>query len=517
MLGVLANKNRIVGGVMLLVVLVLYQRMAWLESMHQPVWVAVIFTVSIWAVCTAFVGRWWSGAWCGVAVYLWFRYLSGLKGAILGVPLVASDLRDVSWADVVGLAKAYSSFSMILIGCVMALALYMAWVWTRPGGLSWKRRGVLCVVALLAFGMVWHATRHTTIKGNPESSSLLRLLASFHLERPSLRSPLPAASVEVTSTCPETAKNLFLILEESTFHPGSAHVASVAQPFFTGNVEAGVARSHVVGGFTHLAEFAVLLGMPHEMIHGDQSFPQATWPGRIHESLAQRLQHCGYETVVFYPTQRNFRNSAKWYSSIGFDHVMSADDHGFGDWKMRDRVMFDAALSYARGLRSKKPLFVYVLTIAQHGPHDEDDPWRDYSQRLAHSAEDEQWLKARLGELSQSDRPWVLSWFGDHRPKGVWAKGPDRWQTWSVIHDLSLPDSEGADSQAAPSSTGSPHVTDLAFMNERLRRVLGVEVQPLDGLTQKMRATCEANMMDCPPSLRDQWIRTYLDMGGYRE
>ena len=119
------------------------------------------------------------------------------------------------------------------------------------------------------------------------------------------------------------------------------------------------------------------------------------------------------------------------YRQYGFEHFLAVEDLNLNsDWRhTSDGALFSKALDTVVKLRDSRPLFVFLLTIRNHGPHAETfselpspvppalaslpPPLADYLLRLGDSAKaleqlEKHWL--------DSPHPRLLAWFGDHQP-----------------------------------------------------------------------------------------------------
>jgi hypothetical protein len=485
----------------------LSERVVHLEALNHPLERSALLVLGLVLFGHALTGHLLKGGYLMIGFYLALRGLSQIKVRLLEQPLRANDLLEMDVAEAGELASHYPLHFLsggLMLMALVGVALLLCWKAGRAG--SHWRLGTVASAVLAGWLLLGELRQVEAAAVSPESVSVLTLAATFFDEPPRFESAREAAPHTPEVHCPERAPNLFLVLEESTFRPADAQERGVDMDFFAGNVFAGPVKVHVNGGMTHLSEFAWMTGFPHTAMRGENTFPQVPLEGRIRRTLPELLKACGYTTSAIYPTKRNFRNAARWYASVGFDHLISGDDLAVKDWHVRDSAFFEAALEHVRSLPSDKPHFIYVLTIAQHGPHDAQDPRKDYMQRLQHSAQDMRGLKLALQRDAEvaNARPWVLSWFGDHRTS-IDTQGPDRLTTWAAIFRLPAP--QHTEVQTAP--------VDLALFNRLLQREVGVAWQPFSSLQDTLLAECRADFHACSAERKDQLVRTYIDMGGF--
>jgi len=191
---------------------------------------------------------------------------------------------------------------------------------------------------------------------------------------------------------------------------------------------------HSTGGGTWLSEFAFMSGFDWRLFGRGGAYAPVSIAPRLMEALPAHLRKLGYRTIAVCPTGGNFLSAQTAYKYYGFDEFYSADDLKLEtDWtELYDHTMFDHALKIAQQDDSR-PLFLFVLTIRNHGPHGEgaielSEEFQkaqkkhgvylaDYLSRMRDSSNDftalaQQWLG--------SPRPRVIGWFGDHQPEAAW-------------------------------------------------------------------------------------------------
>jgi hypothetical protein len=493
-----------------LVILLLLERIAHLEAKNHTWTRGGLLVLGVALLGFAWTGQALRAGLLTIALYVAIRGFSELKFHFLEQPLRAQDLADVNPAEVFELSRNYPLYAVLVIAALL-LILVLTWRWSAKEARQWPRRLIALTTAVMSLNMLFGELKAAGVTASaPESACLLTLIATFFQAPPSFESSLPPQPHEPGIQCPAHPPNVFLVLEESTFMPSGTASYGVDMQFFDGNVFAGPMRVHVIGGTTHLSEFAWITGLPHTALSGENTFPQVPLQGRIHRTLPELLKACGYTTSVLYPSGRHFRNSARWYSSVGFDYLLSGDDMHIEDWRTRDEVYFRRALEHLATLPADKPHFVYVLTINQHGPHAPSDRRKDYMTRLAQSAADMKTLSDTLQRAAQAPhaRPWVLSWFGDHRT-AIEMDGPERWMTWAVMSRFPTPSTDAA----ATSKDTAP--VDIANFNRLLQREIGVAWPTLAKVQDKFLTACRADFDACSKANRDELIREYIDTGGF--
>ncbi len=268
----------------------------------------------------------------------------------------------------------------------------------------------------------------------------------------SVEATLPTKLVQMRFAIPTSPLNtdtvairpdIFMVLEESTFDstfirdcaPAMCdntmlHPLTVAQ-----RTQQGPLMVHSTGGGTWLSEFALMSGFDWRVFGRGGAYAPVSLAPRLQLALPARLRTLGYRTIAVCPTEGNFLSAQTAYSYYGFDEFYAASDLKLpGNWQETyDHIMFDKALQIAQHPDDDRPVFIFVLTIRNHGPHGEGNvvipqafhdaekhygaAIADYLTRMRDSSTDfthfaTQWLK--------SSHPRVIGWFGDHQPEAAW-------------------------------------------------------------------------------------------------
>jgi hypothetical protein len=243
---------------------------------------------------------------------------------------------------------------------------------------------------------------------------------------------------------------------------------------------------------------------------------------RLHDTLPERLRGLGYRTVAIYPTDGNFLSAQSAYGYYGFDEFYAARDlHLPDDWhEVYDHVVFDKTLALIQRSDRKddlRPVFVFALTIRNHGPHGAvgarsssalHAPTRlgvelnDYLARMRDSSNDftrlaKQWLK--------SPRPRVIGWFGDHQPEAAWdfTQDPRRLQRDRMATNVSEKQFPYLTQYQLSANFGertqvlSRDALDISYLGAQL---LGFAELPLNAgamAADEVAASCKGMMLSC--------------------
>lgn len=191
------------------------------------------------------------------------------------------------------------------------------------------------------------------------------------------------------------------------------------------------------GANTVRTECAVLTGIaPHQW--GARQFnPYRTLARHPMPSLASALKSAGYRTVCVHPYLASFYFRHKVMPQLSFDHFI--DINAFQSSDKNGQYVSDQAVARKIGRLleddDNRPLFVFVITMENHGPlHLEapnqatlvntlsDAPWplpnhlRDFAVYLQHLGESDKMLASVKNSLNTAKRPGLLGWYGDHVP-----------------------------------------------------------------------------------------------------
>jgi sulfatase-like protein len=191
-------------------------------------------------------------------------------------------------------------------------------------------------------------------------------------------------------------------------------------------------RVETYGGASWLTEFSVITGLSTQSFGGMRQFVQPVLGGKVRETLPQALARCGYRSVMFYPMLKSFLGSGRFFERAGIADIRDAKDQGAKLPNERDRFYYDNALAEARRhlATSKQPLFLYIQTMAAHGPYDyaympqvevagggagTHPEMHEFLRRLAMGRMDYAYLRAELARRFPR-QPFLIVHYGDHQP-----------------------------------------------------------------------------------------------------
>jgi len=423
-----------------------------------------------------------SGSFCALLVFLTRRVAfslvataglfsliltsSVLKVTYLTTPLLAPDLVYFVNADTLEVIARYPLLMIAaFIGLVMLpLALVGIWRIDRPSLFAslnaWVRRGLVALGVLVSGGALAAVITPTgpfaDIYGKGmwaamnDKSYITDFFISFYstqIEPPKLVDGAALRFVwneQVANVGdPRQRPDIIAVLEESTFDPTMLEACKQAlckRKMFKSDARTratGYLQVHTWGGGTWTSEFAFLTSMAHILFGNAGLYAPFNLAPRVEFSLPRVLKENGYRSIVIYPMSGSFINARNAYGYYGFDRFYDGPDYGLS-WEATDfdlLKVFDRIYAQERAEHPGTPLFVFMLTLRQHGPHmtplsqlpspynkalwpKQLDPWLNLNlaNYLARLEQSEQAMAELEQKLFASDRRTVLLHFGDHQP-----------------------------------------------------------------------------------------------------
>ncbi|MCC7463718.1 MAG: sulfatase-like hydrolase/transferase [Gammaproteobacteria bacterium] len=493
-----------------------------------------------------------------------------VKQSFLGMPMTLADLRFFLLRPAVN-AALFTNYPLLglallaLILCGIAISWAGVRLEPRSALLATPRRGrllraalVLLPLAAMTVGLRQPPPRAGAGAGGstPDNYDAWQAFLTLHdMERPAgllarlsiffdnrdIIATLPPARVQqrfpgidatadnaATAPSPRHPPDILMVLEESTFDPRLIARCPLRQcdtsllhaPRRARANEQGALLVHSTGGGTWLSEFAFFTGFDWRVFGRGGAYAPVSLAPRLRGSLPLRLRAEGYRTIAICPTDGNFLSARSAYANYGFEEFHAAEDLGLGaSWHtVRDATIFEHALRIAARSGDARPLFLFVMTIRNHGPHGRPgssipaelaDVRRrtsaglaDYLGRMRDSAGDYAVLARRW---LVSPRPRIIGWFGDHQPETAWPFTANpaslradrlpahlpagqlqyltRWQLSANYPAVALPPSRAA--------------LDLAYLGTQLLRFAGLPLDPAERASLSLAAQCHGLMLGC--------------------
>lgn len=395
---------------------------------------------------------------------------SMLKFEYLLTPVLAPDLEYYINRDTLELIGRYPILLGFTLGmsALVPLLLVPSWVWettrgwTRPGRL---RAGVLrtlgtisavavlaaCVVPAGPFLGVFNKPMWATVTDRSFLTAFFTSFSDTGVRLPELTGKVDRTinwKLDKPLRAPQHRPDVFAVLEESTFDPRMLKACTLpvcTVPMFVPDAYTranGALTVHTFGGGTWTSEFALHTGLADVLFGNAGLYAPYNLAPRVAHTLPDAFKSAGYRVIAVYSHSGEFLNARNAYADYGFDAFYDGTDQGLG-WKSTDADLF-AVLSKIyleeAAANPDRPLFVFTLTLHQHGPHMKplatlappfDKPL--FPGTFTPGALDD-WLNLNLGNylervhdsskmlddlqalLWKSGRPTVLMHFGDHQP-----------------------------------------------------------------------------------------------------
>ena len=378
----------------------------------------------------------------------------GATSSLLAVLIVASARTEfskhgpprlkaisVSLAAIATFVAAFSVFSQQLYMAVKPPSRYMQEAWSSAGiGDVLNRIGVIPFVIFtskLDFDSI----------NNRFSSAIPR----------NHNSPAPdtntdaARRIVADKPSPQKTPNIVMVLLESTFDVNKTfeikpRLETTLSADYEGALVRGVFDVNAVGAGTLLSEFETLTGIDSRLFGLAGLYTHVTAAPRMNGSLATWLEGKNYQSTSFYPVWGDFFSARSAYKKYGFNQMFDYTHFNLKNpWYLSDEALISNFLTEIRS-ENDKPLFAYILTIANHSPHPcvnfdkENTPYRfvgvenpmlscelnEYIHRQKKTEAGIQKLEAHLQDIeARTGRPYVLALFGDHQPRAFTnQKGP---------------------------------------------------------------------------------------------
>ncbi|MEN0038953.1 MAG: LTA synthase family protein [Cellvibrio sp.] len=154
--------------------------------------------------------------------------------------------------------------------------------------------------------------------------------------------------------------------------PGDLNILCEGRNQNTRACATGYVQVPTFGGATANTEFEILTGASLGLFP-DGSIPFIHFMQKPQPSLAWRFRHNGYRTIGMHPYQNWFWNRNKVYPMLGFQTFW---DENYFDQEDRNSIYIsDRAVNRLIETTlesSSEPTFLFAVTMANHGPFDDD-------------------------------------------------------------------------------------------------------------------------------------------------
>lgn len=375
---------------------------------------------------------------------------------------------------------------VLITAAAIAIGLFL-WLEKPLSSLSmseWRLPAVSMLVAVIASAGAWVIRPRITLDPlrDMEATGLISLLHSHLAEYWLARRRVfadPVAewpSFESNATRP----HLVMVQSESFFDPRTSY--PFVEPSVLANwdacssVAAAAGRLSVPawGANTVRTEAAVLTGLSRDALGIFQYNPYRRLAKVSVSSLASHLRAQGYKTVCVHPYLGHFYQRDRVLALLGFDEFI--DVTAFNDADRCGQYISDLVVTEkVKELlaSAEEPLFVFVITMENHGPlHLERPeaglasrvysempagPLNDLTVYLGHLQHADDMVSRLTAALQEAERGGSLCWYGDHVPimADVYShfgepEATTPWLVWSTAK-TNMADNESASASASES------------------------------------------------------------------
>ena len=365
-------------------------------------------------------------------------------------------------------------------------------------------------------------------------------LARGQLMEAAAQTALPDFAGESQCTPSTKPPHIVLIHQESlvppSLFPRLQYDRALDRFFLSGDGRLHRLRVETYGGGSWVTEFALLTGISTKAFGDMRMFVQVLMEGRLKETLPQALANCGYRTLMLFPLGNGFVSLDRFYRSIGFNEILDQGSQGAPTTRERDRFYFQNALNAMdhHFKTSDQPLFVYIQTMASHGPYDsaympeENVPgggpgtsaeMSEYLRRAAMASLDRDFLMDEIKHRFP-DEPILIVRYGDHQPSAtrdiinsVWGDdSPDVGTDGSPGPFITFYAMEGHNFPVPPLPAYDP--LDIAYVGTIMLGAAGLPLSGAERERKRLMVTCEGRYFGCwPPSQILAFHRRLINSG----
>jgi phosphoglycerol transferase MdoB-like AlkP superfamily enzyme len=501
-------------------------------------------------------GRFATALLVGGGLFLLLKSVATLKLRYLDSQLMPSDFIYYARTSLLDTLRHYPHLYTVGIGLCVLLPplLYLVWRWDWRVLVSpWSRRAIglrasgmalyavafwLCMLSSSPFAQVHARNAWQEMSDNAQLTNFFVNMHDADVQLPAMSGAAVAERDWAATAAGDPGSvhapypDIVQVLEESTFDPSIYTDCNVPQcrvALFRPDARTrahGVLRVHTFGGGTWVSEFAALTGMPQDIFGPGGMYAPYVLAPHVHDALALQLRRLGYLTIGIYPTGADFINGRNAYREYGFDHLYGAEELGLPEWDESDAQMFAAAKRiYDKVRKPGQPVFLMILTLNQHGPHDhqpmEQLPRRyrnvlrglapnvalNFDTYLARLHDSDVAMRGLEHDFLDRAEPTVLLHFGDHQPSfnGQIRQLPrtlspalQAYKDYLTYYMLK----SNIDGPALPSYP----MLDIAFLPSMVLQAAGVPTDPYFSAATVLRTRCNGLYSDCAvPGLLDSY------------
>ena len=403
-------------------------------------WLHLLIVLAAAGLVQALCGNAMVSALVALGLVAMLALVSNAKNAMLGEPLVFSDLALV--AAVFRHPQFYLSalqtwqLAALVAGAAGLLALlawqFVAAILPHLSGLA------VLVAALLTIRISLILPPWRGLAPVPDARADLArhgLLASLLLYWWRWRASEDPAPCSSSLSAPASAELVVVVQCESFADPSELFGdPALALPCLaTARGDAWVQGRLLVSGFgayTNRTEYGVIFGRDEDVLGFRRYDPYLTALGEASHALPARLAHAGWRSLFVHPHDLGFYSRDTIMPAAGFAEMVGPDAFTMPA-KGEHRYVTDAAIADVimdRARSAAGPMFIHAVTIENHGPWQADSNGHRSTAYLRLVAKGDAMLARLIDEIAALRKPAILLFYGDHRPSiaGLVDPGGDR-------------------------------------------------------------------------------------------
>ena len=430
---------------------------------------AIALFVLLFSSMFAITGQWQRGLNFASVLFVVLMLFHRMKIHYYKQPLLISDFWLVTdWRNWETLLH-YKGAIFGVLG-LLGLLGYAIFGWSDVESASTGFRVFAAILAATSFGLMWHYSKDPDatkvwLDSLPDDGRDVFLnlpmscrgvffkVPEFEGNSQKFKEKMTALLNEKAESKTESAEKLdaekpdiVVCLQESTLNPHQFDFdAETIPPFSMFNKQEDTAflsplRVHTVGGATWKSEFAFLAGVPSTDFGALASGVFYSVVPHLQTGFIKNLREQGYFCVALSPFTKGNYNAKPAYDHFGFDLMLQPQDLGYPASISKNlwHISSEEMMYYTKLILQKQhpslenvqqPMFVYVLTMKEHGPYNTNMPnhfnlaskrlggkaiscLNDYIDRIDSLNEA---IEGLNDYLKSRETPYVFGYFGDHQ------------------------------------------------------------------------------------------------------
>lgn len=430
---------------------------------------AIALFVLLFSSMFAITGQWQRGLNFASVLFVVLMLFHRMKIHYYKQPLLISDFWLVTdWRNWETLLH-YKGAIFGVLG-LLGLLGYAVFGWSDAESATTGFRVFAAILAATSFGLMWHYSKDPDatkvwLDSLPDDGRDVFLnlpmscrgvffkVPEFEGNSQKFKEKMTALLSEKAESKTESAEkpdaekpDIVVCLQESTLNPHQFDFdAETIPPFSMFNKQEDTAfvsplRVHTVGGATWKSEFAFLAGVPSTDFGALASGVFYSVVPHLQTGFIKNLREQGYFCVALSPFTKGNYNAKPAYDHFGFDLMLQPQDLGYPASISKNlwHISSEEMMYYTKLILQKQhpslenvqqPIFVYVLTMKEHGPYNTNMPnhfnlaskrlggkaiscLNDYIDRIDSLNEA---IEGLNDYLKSRETPYVFGYFGDHQ------------------------------------------------------------------------------------------------------